>query len=157
MTIVPDKVNEVEIRRYEMLLHNLQSSFDTYVIHGGYRFGNRKLKMLRSYFSLVFHLLQITGRLLHFYERHDLKYNLILTATAEEETTGENSIKSILDDIGPFDFSIVGEPTGMKMAIAEMTVTIAEVIEVRLTVMSMNRNLLMPRSLSRLSGILSFS
>ena len=35
--MVPDKVNEVEIRRFEMLVHNLQSSFDTYVIHGGYR------------------------------------------------------------------------------------------------------------------------
>ena len=68
--IVPDKVNEVEIRRFEMLVHNLQSSFDTYVIHGGYRFGNRKLKQLRGYFSAVFHLLQIIGRLLHFYERH---------------------------------------------------------------------------------------
>jgi hypothetical protein len=32
--IVPEKVNEVEIRRFEMLVHNLQSSFDTYVIHG---------------------------------------------------------------------------------------------------------------------------
>jgi phosphotransferase system HPr-like phosphotransfer protein len=68
--IVPDKVNEVEIRRYEMLVHNLQSSFDTYVIHGGFRFGNRKLKQLRGYFSVVFHLLQMIGRLLHFYERH---------------------------------------------------------------------------------------
>ncbi len=68
--IVPDKVNEVEIRRFEMLVHNLQSSFDTYVIHGGYRYGNRKLKQLRGYFSLVFHLLQMIGRLLHFYERH---------------------------------------------------------------------------------------
>ena len=29
LTIVPNKVNEVEIRRYEMLVHNLQSSFDT--------------------------------------------------------------------------------------------------------------------------------
>ncbi|MGD9261585.1 MAG: HPr family phosphocarrier protein, partial [Desulfobacterales bacterium] len=28
LTVVPDKVNEVEIRRYEMLLHSLQSSFD---------------------------------------------------------------------------------------------------------------------------------
>ncbi len=70
LEIVPDKVNEVEIRRFEMLVHNLQSSFDTYVIHGGYRFGNRKLKVLRGYFSVVFHLLQMTGRLLHFYERH---------------------------------------------------------------------------------------
>jgi phosphotransferase system HPr-like phosphotransfer protein len=70
VSIVPDKVNEVEIRRYEMLLHNLQSSFDTYVIHGGFRFGNRKLKQLRGFFSVVFHLLQMVGRLLHFYERH---------------------------------------------------------------------------------------
>jgi hypothetical protein len=70
LKIVPNKVNEVEIRRFEMVVHNLQSSFDTYVIHGGYRFGNRKLKQLRGYFSCVFHLLQIIGRLLHFYERH---------------------------------------------------------------------------------------
>jgi len=69
-TIVPLKVNEVEVRRFEMLVHNLQSSFDTYVIHGGFRFGDRKLKSLRSYFSVVFHLLQMMGRLLHFYERH---------------------------------------------------------------------------------------
>ena len=70
LEIVPDKVNEVEMRRFEMLVHNLQSAFDTYVIHGGYRFGNRKLKDLRGCFSVVFHLLQMTGRLLHFYERH---------------------------------------------------------------------------------------
>jgi len=70
LKIVPEKVNEVNMRRFEMLVHNLQSSFDTYVIHGGYRFGNRKLKGLRGYFSVVFHLLQMIGRLLHFYERH---------------------------------------------------------------------------------------
>jgi len=70
LAIVPEKINEVEIRRFEMLVHNLQSSFDTYVIHGGYRYGDRKLKQLRGYFSVVFHLLQMTGRLLHFYERH---------------------------------------------------------------------------------------
>lgn len=70
LEIVPDKINEVEIRRFEMLVHNLQSAFDTYVIHGGYRFGNRKLKDLRGCFSVVFHLLQMIGRLLHFYERH---------------------------------------------------------------------------------------
>jgi phosphotransferase system HPr-like phosphotransfer protein len=70
LAFVPDRVNEVEIRRYEMLLHSLQSSFDTYVIHGGLLYGNRKLKQLRGFFSVVFHLLQMVGRLLHFYERH---------------------------------------------------------------------------------------
>lgn len=69
-SIVPEQINEVEIRQFEMLVHNLQSSFDTYVIHGGYWFGNRKLKALRGYFSVVFHLLQMMGKLLHFYERH---------------------------------------------------------------------------------------
>lgn len=69
-SIVPEQINEVEIRQFEMLVHNLQSSFDTYVIHGGYLFGNRKLKALRGCFSVVFHLLQMMGRLLHFYERH---------------------------------------------------------------------------------------
>lgn len=69
-TLIPGKVNEVEIRRFEMLVHNLQSSFDTYVIPGGYRPQNRKLNRLRGFFSVVFHLLQMTGRLLHFYERH---------------------------------------------------------------------------------------
>ncbi|MDA3821076.1 MAG: HPr family phosphocarrier protein [Bacteroidales bacterium] len=70
LAIVPDKVNEVEIRYFEMLVHSLQSSFDTYVIHGGFRFGKRKLKQLRGYISIIFHLLQMMGRLLHFYERH---------------------------------------------------------------------------------------
>ncbi|MFP4572809.1 MAG: HPr family phosphocarrier protein [Desulfobacterales bacterium] len=69
-SLVPQKVNEVEIRRFEMLVHNLQSSFDSYVIHGGFLYGNRRLKQFRSYFSVIFHLLQIMGRLLHFYERH---------------------------------------------------------------------------------------
>jgi len=70
LKIVPEKVNEVNMRRFEMLVHNLQSAFDTYVIHGGYRFGNKKLRDLRGFFSVVFHLLQTIGRLLHFYERH---------------------------------------------------------------------------------------
>lgn len=69
-TLIPGQVNEVEIRRFEMLVHNLQSSFDTYVIPGGYRLQNRKLNRLRGFFSVIFHLLQMTGRLLHFYERH---------------------------------------------------------------------------------------
>jgi phosphotransferase system HPr-like phosphotransfer protein len=68
--MVPEKVNEVEIRRFEMLVHNLQSSFDTYVIQGGCRLGEIKLKALRGHFSVVFHLLQMIGRLLHFHERH---------------------------------------------------------------------------------------
>ncbi|MCF8069932.1 MAG: HPr family phosphocarrier protein [Desulfobacterales bacterium] len=84
--LVPARVNEVEIRRYEMLVHNLQSSFDTYVIHGGFLHGNRKLKQLRGLFSVIFHLLQMMGRLLHFYERHlhDAGYKNIYKQVQEQ-------------------------------------------------------------------------
>ncbi|MCG8473569.1 MAG: HPr family phosphocarrier protein [Desulfobacterales bacterium] len=68
--MVPLKVNEVEIRRFEMVVHNLQSSFDSYVTQGRMRHGNRKLKQLRAHFSVVLHILEVQGRLLHFYERH---------------------------------------------------------------------------------------
>lgn len=86
--IVPYKINEVEIRRFEMLLHNLQSTFDSYVIHGGFFHGNRKLKQLRSHFSIVFHILQVMGRLLHFYERHlhDVDYKDVYKSVREALT-----------------------------------------------------------------------
>ena len=68
--LVPVKINEVEIRRFEMLLHNLQSSFDSYVIRTRLSLDKKRLNQLRSHFSIVFHILQVAGRLLHFYERH---------------------------------------------------------------------------------------
>lgn len=68
--LVPASINEVNMRRFEMLIHNLQSQFDSYIIQGGFRHGNQRLKQLRSYYSVLFRTLQVTGALLHFYERH---------------------------------------------------------------------------------------
>ncbi len=68
--LVPEQINEVTIRRYEMLIHNIQSSFDSYVVSAHASSEDEKLYTLRSHFSIVFHLLQVMGRLLHFYERH---------------------------------------------------------------------------------------
>lgn len=56
---------------------------------------------------------------LHFYERTDLRYNLIVALTAEEENSGHGGLESIIPDLGPLEFAIVGEPTLMQLAIAE--------------------------------------
>lgn len=56
---------------------------------------------------------------LHFYEQKNLKYNLVMAASAEEEISGSEGIESILDALPPIDFAIVGEPTQCEMAIAE--------------------------------------
>ncbi len=96
--LVPDRVNEVEIRRFEMRVHNLQSSFDSYVIQGGFFSGDQYLRRFRSYFSVIYHLLQVMGRLLHFYERHliDIGYKYIY-AQAREKLSGLVNPDVLLD------------------------------------------------------------
>jgi len=53
------------------------------------------------------------------YLRKDMKYNLVMAATGEEESSGSNGLNSLLKDLPKIDFAVVGEPTGMQMAIAE--------------------------------------
>ena len=43
----------------------------------------------------------------------------ILALTSEEENCGRNGIEALVAEIGEPDLAIVGEPTGMKMAVAE--------------------------------------
>jgi acetylornithine deacetylase len=55
----------------------------------------------------------------HFYESSDLRYNLVLATTAEEEISGTGGIESVIPALPPIAFALVGEPTKMQMAIAE--------------------------------------
>lgn len=54
-----------------------------------------------------------------FYEKENLNYNIIYSATAEEESSGDGGIVSLLKILPKIDFAIVGEPTEMNLAIAE--------------------------------------
>lgn len=46
-------------------------------------------------------------------------YNLIFCASAEEEVSGLNGVTSVLKNFGKISLAVVGEPTGMQMAVAE--------------------------------------
>lgn len=46
-------------------------------------------------------------------------YRLIFSATAEEEVSGKGGLDMILPELGRIDFGVMGEPTGMRMAVAE--------------------------------------
>ncbi len=98
--IVPFSFNEQEARRFEMDVHSLQSSFDTYVNRSGLKFRDIKLKRLRGYISVVLHLLELTRRLLHYYERHlyEVGYKDIYKKVGEE-LAGAVSPEHILDRI----------------------------------------------------------
>jgi acetylornithine deacetylase len=64
-------------------------------------------------------LVSLIAVFLYFYEKENLKYNLVLAATAEEEISGHNGIEALLPLLGNIDFGIVGEPTLLNMAVAE--------------------------------------
>ena len=51
--------------------------------------------------------------------KSQLSYNLIFSATAEEEISGRNGLESILEEMGTLELAIVGEPTKMELAVAE--------------------------------------
>jgi len=64
-------------------------------------------------------LVSLMATFVHFYEQSNLKYNLVLVASAEEESSGAKGLNSMLSVIPHIDVAIVGEPTLMHLAVAE--------------------------------------
>ncbi|MDA0193968.1 MAG: M20 family metallo-hydrolase [Bacteroidetes bacterium] len=64
-------------------------------------------------------LVSLIGTFVNFYRRDDLAFNLIVAPTAEEEISGRGGLEALLPKLGELDCAIVGEPTGMNMAISE--------------------------------------
>lgn len=81
-------------------------------------------------------LVSLIGVFLHFYNKPDLKYNLVFAGTAEEEISGYNGIEYLLNNQRYKDtlhhrepeFAIVGEPTKMNLAIAEKGLMVVDCI-----------------------------
>ena len=55
------------------------------------------------------------------------RYNLLYLASCEEEVSGANGIESVLPQLPPVSFAIVGEPTEMQPAIAEKGLMVLDV------------------------------
>ncbi len=55
----------------------------------------------------------------HYYDHPNPKYNLLMAATAEEETAGAKSLRGLLPHLPAIDLAIVGEPTLLDLAVAE--------------------------------------
>ncbi|HEY0298821.1 MAG TPA: M20 family metallo-hydrolase [Arachidicoccus sp.] len=78
-------------------------------------------------------LVSLIAAFVHFYDKENLPFNMVVAATAEEEITGKNGIEALLINEGFLKslhnpdfkneqdkwFAIVGEPTLMELAIAE--------------------------------------
>jgi len=64
-------------------------------------------------------LVSLMATFTYFYDHKNLNYNLVMVASAEEESSGPDGLNSMLKVIPKVDVAIVGEPTLMQLAIAE--------------------------------------
>jgi len=64
-------------------------------------------------------LVSLLATFAYFYSKESMSFNLIIVASAEEESSGENGLNSMLSVIPKIDVAIVGEPTLMNLAVAE--------------------------------------
>lgn len=63
----------------------------------------------------------------YFYQSENLPFNIVIAATAEEESSGKNGLNSILQHLPKIECAIVGEPTEMHLAIAEKGLLVLDV------------------------------
>lgn len=73
-------------------------------------------------------LVSLIAAFMALFSEKNLPYNLVLAATAEEEISGKGGIEMLLPQLGDIAMGIVGEPTGMRMAVAEKGLMVLDVV-----------------------------
>lgn len=64
-------------------------------------------------------LVSLLAAFAHWYPQENLSHNVVLVASAEEENSGPNGLRSVLGELPQIDVAIVGEPTQLNLAISE--------------------------------------
>lgn len=72
-------------------------------------------------------LVSLLATFAHFYAMENLSHNIVIVASAEEESSGPNGLNSVLKHLPELDCAIVGEPTEMQLAIAEKGLLVLDV------------------------------
>ena len=72
-------------------------------------------------------LVSLLATFVHFYAAENLPYNIVIVASAEEESSGKNGLNSVLKHLPELECAIVGEPTLMQLAIAEKGLLVLDV------------------------------
>jgi acetylornithine deacetylase len=73
-------------------------------------------------------LVSLLATFTNFYAQENLKYNVVIVASAEEENSGPNGLNSMLSIIPHIDVAIVGEPTLMNLAVAEKGLIVLDAV-----------------------------
>ncbi|TDD97467.1 M20 family metallo-hydrolase [Flavobacterium cellulosilyticum] len=72
-------------------------------------------------------LVSLIATFTHFYAFKNLPYNIVIVASAEEESSGKNGLNSVLKHLPKLECAIIGEPTLMQLAVAEKGLLVLDV------------------------------
>jgi hypothetical protein len=91
--LIPEVISENIIRILENKYHNLQSLYDTYISNSDIEDLDNDLKLIRGHVSIVFHLLEASTGLIHYFERHimeqpELSFNSYKSPVSNKEILG---------------------------------------------------------------------
>jgi acetylornithine deacetylase len=73
-------------------------------------------------------LVSLIATFTHFYTYENLPYNIVIVASAEEESSGKLGLNSVLKHLPELDCAIIGEPTLMQLAVAEKGLLVLDII-----------------------------
>lgn len=72
-------------------------------------------------------LVSLIAAFTNLHKAENLSHNIVIVASAEEESSGQNGLNSVLKFLPELDCAIVGEPTQMQLAIAEKGLVVLDV------------------------------
>lgn len=73
-------------------------------------------------------LVSLMATFTYFYAKENLSHNIVMVASAEEESSGKKGLNSVLKHLPELDCAIVGEPTLMQLAVAEKGLLVLDVV-----------------------------
>jgi len=73
-------------------------------------------------------LVSLIATFCYYYHRNDLKYNVVMAISAEEEISGRDGLEILVPEMPEIEFAIVGEPTQMHLAVAEKGLLVLDCI-----------------------------
>ena len=73
-------------------------------------------------------LVSLIATFTYYYNHENLKYNIVIVASAEEESSGPDGLNSMLSIIPEVAVAIIGEPTLMNLAVAEKGLVVFDAI-----------------------------
>ena len=72
-------------------------------------------------------LVSLMATFVYFYEKENLPYNIVIVASAEEESSGKDGLNSVLKHLPELACAVIGEPTLMQLAIAEKGLLVLDI------------------------------